>query len=83
MSEKYISPAEREYIAKAWRNYASVAEIATHLGKSRKTIYAELRRGQDGEKRDRNQRPVYDPELAQRRFQANLRRRGKPQQAGT
>ena len=26
---------------------------------------------------------VYDPELAQRRFQANLRRRGKPQQAGT
>ena len=32
MSEKYISPAEREYIAKAWRNYASVAEIATHLG---------------------------------------------------
>ena len=45
MSEKYISPAEREYIAKAWRNYASVAEIATHLGKSRKTIYAELRRG--------------------------------------
>ena len=41
MSEKYISPAEREYIAKAWRNYASVAEIATHLGKSRKTIYAE------------------------------------------
>ena len=80
MSEKYISPAEREYIAKAWRNYASVAEIATHLGKSRKTIYAELRRGQDGEKLDRNQRPVYDPELAQRRF---LRRRGKPQQAGT
>lgn len=48
MSEKYISPAEREYIAKAWGNYASVAEIATHLGKSRKTIYAELRRGQDG-----------------------------------
>ncbi len=83
MSEKYISPAEREYIAKAWRNYASVAEIATHLGKSRKTIYAELRRGQDGEKLDRNQRPAYDPELAQRRFQANLRRRGKPQQAGT
>ena len=83
MSEKYISPAEREYIAKAWSNYASVAEIATHLGKSGKTICAELRRGQDGEKLDQNQRPVYDPELAQRRFQANLRRRGKPQQAGT
>ena len=29
------------------------------------------------------ERPAYDPELAQRRFQANLRRRGKPQQAGT
>lgn len=81
MSEKYISPTEREYIAQAWGDYASVAEIAAHLGKSKKTIYAELRRGQDGDKLDRNQRPAYDPELAQRRFQANLRRRGKTQPA--
>ena len=81
MSEKYISPAERKYIAQAWGNYASVAEIATHLGKARKTIYEELRRGQDGDRLDHNQRPAYDPELAQRRFQANLRRRGKTQPA--
>lgn len=81
MSEKYINPTEREYIAKAWGEYASVAEIADHLGKSRKTIYAELRRGQDGDRLDHNQRPAYDPELAQRRFQANLRRRGKAQPA--
>ena len=83
MSEKYISPAEREYIAKAWRNYASVAEIATHLGKSRKTIYAELRRGQDGEKLDRNQRPAYDPELAVCLRRPDGTEQGKPQQAGT
>uniref|UniRef100_A0AAU8B6W6 RNAseH protein n=1 Tax=Dulem virus 34 TaxID=3145752 RepID=A0AAU8B6W6_9CAUD len=76
MSGKYLGPAERQVIAQAWGSYSSVAEIAQRLGVARKTIYEELRRGQDGEKLDHNQRPVYDPELAQRRFQANLRRRG-------
>ncbi|MFR3304023.1 MAG: hypothetical protein ACLTQP_01015 [Faecalibacterium prausnitzii] len=83
MSEKYISPAEREYIAKAWRNYASVAEIATHLGNPEKRSTQNYGEPADGEKLDRNQRPAHDPELAQRCFQANLRRRGKPRAAGT
>lgn len=76
MRGKYLGPAERQTIAREWGGYASVAEIAQKLGVARKTIYEELRRGQDGETLDHNQRPAYDPELAQRRFQANLRRRG-------
>lgn len=76
MRGKYLGPAERQEIAQAWSGYASVAEIAQKLGVARKTIYEELRRGQDGETLDHNQRPAYNPELAQRRFQANLRRRG-------
>lgn len=75
MSGKYFGPTERAEIAQAWGGYASVAEIAKKMGVARKTIYEELRRGQDGQL-DQNQRPVYNPELAQRRFQENLRRRG-------
>ena len=77
MSGKYLGPEDRQVIAQAWAAYSSVAEIAQKVGVAKKTIYEELRRGQDGEKLDHNQRPAYDPELAQRRFQENLRRRGK------
>ena len=76
MRGKYFGPAERELIAKAWAGYSSVAELAQQVGVAKTTIYEELRRGQDGQL-DHNQRPAYDPELAQRRFQENLRRRGK------
>lgn len=76
MSGKYLGPAERAVIAKEWNGYASVAEIAQKVGVARKTIYEELRRGQDGETLDHNQRLAYDPDLAQRNFQASLRRRG-------
>ena len=77
MSGKYLGPEDRQMIAQAWGAYASVAEIAEKLGVARKTIYEELRRGQDGDKLDHNQRPAYDPKLAQRRFQENLRNRGR------
>lgn len=77
MSGKYLGPEDRQVIAQAWADYSSVAEIAQKVGVAKKTIYEELRRGQDGEKLDHNQRPAYDPELAQRRFQESLRRRGK------
>lgn len=76
MSGKYLGPADRQVIAQEWAAYSSVAAIADKVGVAKKTIYEELRRGQDG-KLDQNQRPAYDPELAQRRFQENLRRRGK------
>ncbi len=81
MSGKYLGPTERAKISEAWRGYASVREIAGLLGVAPKTVYEELKRGNADGALDHNQRPAYDPELAQRRFQANLRRRGHPRAA--
>lgn len=80
MENRYIGPREREKIAELWDGYASVREIAAALGVAPKTIYAELKRGNNGQL-DKNQRTAYDPRLAQERFQAALRRRGKPREA--
>ena len=66
MSNKYLGPADRRLIAEKWAAYASVREIAALVGVAPKTIYQELRR------------QAYNPDLAQRRFQESLRRRGKP-----
>ena len=77
MSNKYLGPAERQVIAEKWAAYASVREIAEAVQVAPKTIYLELRRGSNGTL-DANCREAYDPELAQRRFQESLRRRGKP-----
>ena len=56
---------------------AIAADIARQIGVSATTIYAELKRGQEGVTLDKNFRPAYDPELAQKRVQENLRRRGR------
>lgn len=77
MSSKYLGPAERKLIAEKWAAYASVREIADLVGVAPKTIYQELRRGSNGTL-DKNSRQAYNPDLAQRRFQESLRRRGKP-----
>ena len=50
---------------------------AEKVGVSRTSIYAELKRGQDGVTLDKNFRPAYDPALAQKRVQEGLRRRGR------
>ena len=77
MSKKYLGPTERRMIAEKWAAYATVREIAAMAGVAPKTIYQELRRGENG-KLDENSRKEYDPDLAQRRFQESLRRRGRP-----
>ena len=77
MSNKYLGPADRQLIAEKWAAYASVREIAALVGVAPKTIYQELRRGNNGTL-DKNSRQSYNPDLAQRRFQESLRRRGKP-----
>lgn len=76
VSGKYLTMQDREKIAKAWNDYASVAEIAESVGVAKKTVYAELERGWDGKTIDKNQRRAYDPAMAQRRFHENMRRRG-------
>ena len=45
------------------------------VGVALRTLYVELKRGATG-KLDQNQRPAYDPVLAQRTYQENIRRRG-------
>ena len=55
---------------------------AQKVGVSRTSIYAELKRGQDGVTLDKNFRPAYDPDLAQKRVQEGLRRRGRIKEGG-
>ena len=55
--------------------YAKGMSISDEVGVALRTLYVELKRGATG-KLDHNQRPAYDPVLAQRTYQENIRRRG-------
>ena len=57
-------------------------EFDDRNGVSRTAVYAELKRGQDGVTLDKNFRPAYDPDLAQKRVQEGLRRRGRIKEGG-
>ena len=67
---------DRRKIEKLWEDGRTPKEISTHLEKSLTVIYTELNRGQDGTRLP-DQRLRYSAELAQRRVQASLERRGK------
>ena len=67
---------DRQKIEKLWEAGRTPKEISTSLDKSLAVIYAELPRGQDGTRLP-NQCLRYSAELAQRRVQASLERRGK------
>ncbi len=73
----YFSQAQRNKIAEMWEAYQPVAIIACALMVDPSTIHRELKLGNAGGERDKNQRLKYDPELAQRTFHENLRRRGR------
>ena len=75
MSCKYLTLQDRNKIAEMYRLEARVLDIANEVGCHPATIYEELRRGDTGNL-DGNQRPEYDPMLAQRRVQEAIRRRG-------
>lgn len=68
---------DRKTIAAMYAKGNRAADIAEAIGVSRTTVYAELKRGQDGDALDKNFRPAYDPVLAQKRVQEGLRRRGR------
>lgn len=74
---KTVEFEDRKQIAAMYASGAIAADIAQKIGVSATTIYAELKRGQDGVTLDKNFRPAYDPDLAQKRVQENLRRRGR------
>lgn len=79
---RYITFADRKQIAAWYLNNDRVADMAERLGVSTAAVYRELKRGEatgdDGNMiLDRNQRPVYNPVLAQQTVQANFKRRGR------
>lgn len=74
---KTVEFEDRKTIAAMYAAGAVAEEIAQKIGVSRTTVYTELKRGQDGVTLDKNFRPAYDPELAQKRVQEGLRRRGR------
>ena len=81
MIRGYFSPADRQQIADMWEAYQPAAVIACALMVDPSTIHRELRLGNADGKLDENKRLAYDPELAQIRFQENLRRRGRKKEA--
>lgn len=70
---------DRLRISEMYLSEKSAMEIAVSVGASLNTIYVELQRGDTG-KLDKNQRREYNPELAQRRVQENVRRCGGKKQ---
>ena len=67
---------DRQKIEKLWEDGRTPKEISETMGVSVHVVYNELTRGQDGTRLP-DQRLRYSAELAQRRVQASLERRGK------
>ncbi len=67
---------DRQKIEKLWEDGRTPKEISETTGVSVHVVYNELTRGQDGTRLP-DQRLRYSAELAQRRVQASLERRGK------
>ena len=79
---RYLTFADRKQISAWYQSNDRAADIAERLGMSVKTIYLELKRGEETDESgtvilDRNQRPAYNPVLAQQRLQENFKRRGR------
>ena len=74
---KTVEFEDRKQIAAMYASGAIAADIAQMNGVAASAIYTELKRGQDGVTLDKNFRPAYDPNLAQKRVQEALRRRGR------
>ena len=73
---KFMTLDDRRLIAGWYLNGERACDIAARVGVHTATIYNELQRGKTGGL-DRNQRPAYDPELAQRKIQEGFGRRGR------
>lgn len=79
---KYLTLQDRELFEREYSAGARVADIAEALGIHLGTAYKELARGAVLDEYgdpvlDKQQRQAYSAEVAQRRVQEGLRRRGK------
>ncbi len=77
---RYITFEDRKQIARLWAIGTPAQAIAEEIGVNPATISRELRRGYPG-KNGRNQRPAYNPVIAQKAVEAAIARRGKNAQA--
>ena len=77
---RYITIQDRKSIAQWYLNGDRPCDIAARLGVHTATIYHELQKGDTG-KLDKNQRPAYDPVIAQRTVETNFKRRGRKRKA--
>jgi len=73
---KFITLEERGKIAAWYLRGDRPSDIAERIGVHTATVYHELQRGHTGGL-DINQRPAYDPTLAQQVFQRGLKKRGR------
>jgi IS30 family transposase len=65
---------DRQQLKKMYDNNERTMTMAVKLGCSTTAIYDELKRGYAGT--DNLDRPIYDPDLAQRTVNANVKRCG-------
>mgnify|MGYP001081924429 FL=1 len=73
---RYIDFEDRKRIARLWSIGTPAQAIAKEIGTDPATISRELRRGYPG-KNGRNQRPAYNPVIAQKAVDAGIARRGR------
>lgn len=75
---RYLTFDDRKRIEQLWRDGATPKEIAEKLGVHFTTVYAELKRGNNGRTYE-DYRSVYDATLAQKVFKDKLKKRGRKQ----
>lgn len=73
---RYLDLPTRRTIEALYLAGGEPKQIATYVGVSLSTIYRELQRGATGEI-DKNLRPGYSAELAEKRLRENFKRRGR------
>ncbi len=72
---KSRSYEERKKIQEMWEDGRSIPEIACAISTPVRSVYAEMERGRNGARLP-DQRLQYDADLAQRRWQEAIERRG-------
>ena len=72
---KLLSYEDRKKIEEMYSAGARALDIGNRLGVHTATIYRELERGYTG-KTDKNYRPGYSADVAERNYQENIKRRG-------
>lgn len=73
---KFITFDDRKIIARLWAIGTRPQDIAREIGVNPATLYRELKRGYPG-KDGKNQRPAYNPVIAQQTVNDGVSRRGR------